>query len=590
MNTYIIPAIDSAVGNGNTAHARLDGTFQEVSPCAFVRRDYVSSRYDSFTPGGTGAFGGWTYTALAFRQDDLSFLDTKKFYSATLWFYVIGAAPALHSLSASSPLKARFFPGDVSGACAYNGSGGSETMPLTNADSTLLGWRSFSISSLSALKNIALRGARLEDAGHTYGKVAYFYGHGHQSQTHAPYIEVKYQDENTKPLCEALSPSATVVDADFPVTFNWSYQQAVNTPQTHATLHVRNPGGPWHTVADKIATSEPTFTAQNGLPLRGDCQWHVQVFCSGGTVASDFSPVKSFLCAGSPAAPAITSAKGEPRCTVTWQQQAQTGFELFAEDENGLVWHSGQRLSAEKSVTLPLLLPDGTYTLRLRTLNAQGRWGPFATAQTAVKNIPAGRIFAQCQKNPRGLGIQWTAQGTFDGFEILQDDAVIARLPADACSFTHRMALGACRYVVRGIAGRHYTLSDPCAGNFSVDFAVIGQEGDGDFIPLEVRYDAPPLHRQNRSADARFLQYEGGNLAVGYVAAGQQCTHTLYFTLENRAHYQALLSLVGQRVIYKDRQGDAFCGILAGVCTDSGGGYDAVLSITEAGEDEYHDA
>lgn len=586
MNTYIIPSVDSAVGNGNTSFPRFDGMLNEIPSCAFIRPAYLSSRFDTFNPGGSGAMFSWAFTAIGFRKDDLSFLDNKRIRSIRLRLYVIDASPLNHTVTMYCPAGAAFISGATNGACAYNAASGADALPMSDNPDSLVGWRSFTITSLAVLKGVVQRGVRVDDQGTLASPnlATYFLAYPHSHAANAPYIEVQYEDEYTPPVCAALEPSATVVDSDLPVTFRWSYAQSVNAPQTHVSIQVRKTGGSWQNILTKFATSAQSYTAPSGITLRGECQWHVQVFCTAGGVASEWSEVKSFLSTGSPGAPVITNVSPTPLCIVTWQQDAQTGFELYLDGPDGQLWHSGQRLSAEHSLTLPMLLADGGYTLRLRTLNAQGRWGPFASASVLVKNTAVGGIAAACAPEGGSLRLAWTPDGAFDAYAILRDGAEIARVDGAATTYLDREALGLARYVVRGILGRCYTDSNVAAGTCAVAHAVIGDAAEGEFIPLEVRYDAPPRHRQSRAARVRYVQYEGAALPAAYRYGGQSRAHTLQFTLAQRAHYDALLALVGRDVIYKDREGDVFTGVLDGVAADSGGGFDVTLTLTETAQ------
>lgn len=583
MNTYIIPAVDSAVGNGNTTFPRYDGMLNEIASCAFIRPSYLSSRFDTFNPNGSGLMSSWTYTAIGFRKDDLSFLDNKKILSIRLRLYVVDASPLNHTVTMYCPTGAAFVTGATTGACAYSAASGADALPMAENPDSLVGWRSFTVPGLAVLKGVVQRGVRVDDQGTLASpKLAtYFLAYAHTHATYAPYIEVQYEDEYTPPVCAALEPSATVVDSDLPVTFRWSYTQSVNAPQTHVSIQVRKTGGNWQNILTKSATSAQAYTAPSGITLRGECQWHVQVFCTAGGVASEWSDVKSFLSTGSPGAPVITGVSPTPLCTVTWQQDAQTGFELYLDGAGGPLWHSGQRLSAEHSLTLPMLLENGGYTLRLRTLNAQGRWGPFASAGVLVANTPAGSIAANCVPEGDALRLGWTPDRAFDAYAILRGGVEIARVDGAETTYLDREALGLVRYVVRGILGRGYTDSNPFSGTCAVAHAVIGAAGGGDFIPLELRYDAPPRHRQSRAARVRYVQYEGAALPAAYGYGGQNRAHTLQFTLAERAHYDALLALVGRDVLYKDREGDVFAGVLDGVSADSGGGFDVTLTLTE---------
>lgn len=595
MNTLSIPCTDGAVGNSNTANARYDALYTSVPSCAYLRPAYLSSRFDSHAPNGTGLFSGWTHVALAFRQDDVSFLESKRLASAILWVNILSATPSNHAVSAICPTGAAFAAGAAVGACAFTAAGGADVLPPVDA-THLAGWKGFRIGSLAVLKNVLQRGVKLEDLGPGSNAVASFTAYPHLHATLAPYVEVQYEDEYTPPLCQALEPAATVVDSDLAVSFLWSYQQAVNAPQTHVSIRVRKTGGPWQDVVSKRPQTAQTYTAPGGIALRGECQWQVQVFCTAGAVASAWCDVKSFLSTGSPAAPAITGALGAPRCTLTWQQDAQTGFEiaLLAADGGTSIYQSGQRLSAERAFTFPFLLADGSYTAQVRSLNAQGRWGPWASAQIRVENAPVGAITATA--TPGGgfpdsgggfadgtIALCWQPSRDFDGYHILRDGTLIATLPAGQTGYTDRLALGLCRYVVRGLVGRHYTDSACCAATLAVPHALLGPVAAGPFIPLTLRRDAPPLHRQTRRANCRFVQYENGALPVAYTGCGQRRAHTLCFTLQSRAHYTALLALVGQPVIYKDREGDVFCGLLQGVCAQSGGGFDVEIGIVEVG-------
>lgn len=510
MKTYNISCADAAVGNSNAKYPRYDGMYNNVASCAYIRPTYLSSRYDSYSDTDKGLYSGWTHIALAFRQEDMSFLESKKILGITMWIYVISATPANHSLIAMCPTGASFISGATSGACSFNSANGAEILSVLDPGK-MTGWKGFGIGSLAMLKNVIKRGVKVEDTGAGSAAVAYFSAYTQGSASYAPFIEVRYEDEFTPPVCQGLEPAANVVNGDESVTFKWSYQQAANAPQTHVSIKIKKPGQSWQNIVTKQAQSGQTYTQEAGLGIEGECQWQVQVFCTDGAVESAFSEIKSFLALASPGMPAITGADGTPKCTVSWQQNLQTGFEVWlcqAADEE-VLYKSGQRLSTLRQFCFPFLLKDGNYTVKVRSLNAQGRWGPFAKTGISVKNAPTGQIAATAAAQSSGvIKICWQADKAFESYQILKNGQLFAELESGQTSCVDRFALGLCRYVVRGILGKNYTDSAVCASTFWVEYALIGGLKSGDFVPLEMRKDAPPLHRQIKVANCQMVQYE----------------------------------------------------------------------------------
>ncbi len=340
MNTVRIPCVDSAIGNSNSLSAVKDALGNNVPPCAYIRPAYLSCRYESLSGG---LWRGWAFLALAFGQDDLDWLESKKIVSIRMFLRVMSASPAEQFLSASCPATAAFARGAASGACQYNVDSGADSLTAASV-SLAAGWKEFRINGLAALQNVVRRGVRIEAMGPGTPRAASMVAYAHTDAAYAPYIEVQYEDENTPPVAEALEPAAVVVDSDREITFRWRYQQAVNAPQTHVSIQVRLAGQAWQDLLTKHALAAQSYTLANGVLLRGECEWRVQVFCAGGAVQSEWSAARGFLCTGSPAAPVITGVRARPVCVVHWQQDTQSGFEAQLLDAGGAVAHSSGSL------------------------------------------------------------------------------------------------------------------------------------------------------------------------------------------------------------------------------------------------------
>lgn len=383
---------------------------------------------------------------------------------------------------------------------------------------------------------------------------------------------------DSRPAAAGLRPDLGYVDGGLPQTFSWRHVIATGTPQRRFEAQYRAADGDWTALAAGEGPAQEFSLLPGALPS-GKVFWRVRTANSDG-VWGDWSEQASVVVRASPPAPVIGQLDAAPRPLICWQAPDQRGYQVRVGPVD-----SNEQYGTEKQWRCPEYLADGSYTVGVRVKNEFGLWSPWAQAALTVQNQGAGRIALSARVLEREILLSWSATGAFSGFLIKRDGIILAAV--SGTSYADRRCAGVHRYEVIGRQESfHYVSSGVLTQRFFMRGAAVAGLDGGEWIPLSLRRDGPPVHQLESRAQVGYQHYYGYSLPVAETSQSRLRRHKLSFSLSDNRSLGALQALVGRTVVYKDQWESCFTGVLESMTADYKNGADIVFTITETQGEE----
>ena len=378
------------------------------------------------------------------------------------------------------------------------------------------------------------------------------------------WITVNNTDETGTAI--AVSPRGVRVDGDTNLVFSWDYDNPTGTPQTKAELQVSyDGGGKWQELVTVQGDARKT-TVNAGTLEAGSAAWRVRCFNSD-EIPGEYSVAAYIIVAKKPLPPSYVTTNAKPRLSVEWASVNQQGYQVQVMSAGQLLFDSGTVFGLAKQLTLPEFLQDGDFTAQVRIIDKQGLWSKWVSVDGSAQNVPAEPISASTAEKRFGVSVEWTTEGEYLVFYLLRDGIPIGKAGAEAREWTDWTANGKHRYTVRGVKNDgYYTDSETIEGITAVPYGAICQWGDfTHWMVLKLHEGGPFVHSEKRSAGIEYVQYAGRALPVAYGTGWKTASHTVEYTVRQKAEWDALKALEGQTVLYKDYRGDRVVGTLESV-------------------------
>lgn len=182
-----------------------------------------------------------------------------------------------------------------------------------------------------------------------------------------------------------LSPYASYLDGEKPITLSWEHNIATGSDQYAYDLDVLQ-GNTWENIVSHETTSTQNYVIAAGTLQSGNMQWRVRTYniddVSGEYAQSSISIVQTM-----PQAPTIISVSAYPtNINIKWQSAEQEAAEMQLLDGAGNLITGNFVYGSTKVWSHKSLLPDGSYTFRVRVQNGQGLWSDFAEQSIGITN------------------------------------------------------------------------------------------------------------------------------------------------------------------------------------------------------------
>lgn len=361
-----------------------------------------------------------------------------------------------------------------------------------------------------------------------------------------------------------ISPINVYEKTDQEIGFEWQHVINTGTPQTKADLQYSYDGGAWTDLAT-VTGSANTYTAPaNTLPA-GNLRWRVRTY-NTDDVEGDWSDPVAFGGIGSPPAAVISEIPQSSRPTFEWQSVGQVGYQLILLQGATVLYDTLETYGAGKTLTLPMYLANGDYTVQLRIKNASLLWSDWAEIDFTLAVTPPSAPTVTAAQITDGARI--TISGVAEGIThmyLLRNGVPMADITG-LTQYDDYAALGATTYVVRVVdENENYADSSPAVVTVTLIGAVLAVVDDlSDTVRMTQKSIGQPAVSRQKQYIGSAHNYAGREYPVyTFSEFSNDVLNPSYFYTD-RADWDALEALADLRktVLYRDMLGNRLYGVI----------------------------
>lgn len=356
--------------------------------------------------------------------------------------------------------------------------------------------------------------------------------------------------------CALVSPVSTFIDGSVVNRFTWDHIIATGTAQSKYDLQCStNDGASWTNIASAVESENQYCDVPADTLPAGTVLWRVRTYNADG-VEGAWSDSATIIVQAAPAAPPITSVTSTPRPDITWQSSGQQAYQVMAGN-----YDSGAVFGTTKTHKIPLFLPDGSASIRVRIQNEFGLWSAWSVSDIIVTNAGSGTVALSAMVDANtNVRLTWQATGEGIWYYIYRDGALIGR--TGETTFTDHLAIGLCSYTVRAVAGDDYILSAPVTVDVACDTAVIADIDTFDWSELPHLRDSEPVIKASATRQVTYQHYSGRRFPLAEIAEYEDETYSFEYSFLDRAEAMAVRELLGKIVAVKTAHDECYVGVL----------------------------
>lgn len=378
----------------------------------------------------------------------------------------------------------------------------------------------------------------------------------------------------------ALSPDNAVVNADIDNRFSWIYSNPYGTEPTGYEIEMSSNGGlSWQQIK-KASTSERFADIPAGTLPAGNIQYRVRAFSQSG-IASEWA-VANLTVRARPAAPSIYRVDTDiDRPTVYWESVDQEAYELEIFDDSGKAIYSHYAALPDRSHKIAKRLDNEQYTASLMIWNGFGLESPKTQSRFVLSAAkpPKPSISGTALAKYNSLSLSNTTQRAV----LLRDGIAIAEV-GGLSSYEDYTAPISCEYRLRALSDTAFCDSDPLRLTYerAGKAAAMSLAKDHDVtVSFIYKQGSLPERTSSLSADCTLLQFAGRKRPVAEYGDQLLRTKSLSYSLINQSDIEIIRSMVGQTVVWNDRQ-DHMVACLSNLSWSARRGYiDVSFTLTE---------
>lgn len=373
-----------------------------------------------------------------------------------------------------------------------------------------------------------------------------------------------------------LSPNNTIIDDDVINRVSWLYSHPYGRQQSKFELEISADGVTWHPFA-----SEETTYCYYDIPTKtfaaGTAWYRVKAYSQSGT-ASDWA-VASVTVRSKPAAPSIFSIDGSiDRPTISWESKGQEAYLLAVIDSDGDVVYRHYAAFPERSHKIAVRIDNGQYTAILRIRDKYNFESPTAKRQFTIST----------EKPPKPT-ISGTAYATYNVVSfpnlnravLLRNDVAIADI-SGLDTYDDYTAPQRCEYRVRALSDTAFCDSDPLTlAAASRRVTVVLADNHDVRVCLIYRANARPERSTTIEAESSLLYFAGRRSPVAEYGEHITRTKTLSYSLRKREDLDTLISMVGNAVIWNDKNEHMAASMSGMSYSEHNGYYDISFTLTQ---------
>lgn len=356
--------------------------------------------------------------------------------------------------------------------------------------------------------------------------------------------------------CALVSPVSTFIDGSVVNRFTWDHIIATGTAQSKYDLqYSTNDGASWTNIASAVESENQYCDVPADTLPAGTVLWRVRTYNADG-VEGAWSDSATIIVQAAPAAPLITGVTSTPRPDITWQSSGQQAYQVMAGN-----YDSGAVFGTTKTHKIPLFLPDGSASIRVRIQNEFGLWSAWSVSDIIVTNAGSGTVALSAMVDANtNVRLTWQATGEGIWYYIYRDGALIGR--TGETTFTDHLAIGLCSYTVRAVAGDDYILSAPVTVDVACDTAVIADIDTFGWRELPHLRDSEPVVKASATRQVTYQHYSGRRFPLAEIAEYEDETYSFEYSFLDRAEAMAVRGLLGKIVAVKTAHDECYVGVL----------------------------
>lgn len=356
--------------------------------------------------------------------------------------------------------------------------------------------------------------------------------------------------------CALVSPVSTFIDGSVVNRFTWDYIIATGTAQSKYDLqYSTNDGASWTNIASAVESENQYCDVPADTLPAGTVLWRVRTYNADG-VEGAWSDSATIIVQAAPAAPLITGVTSTPRPDITWQSIGQQAYQVMVGN-----YDSGAVFGTMKTHKIPLFLPNGSASIRVRIQNEFGLWSAWAVVDIIVTNAGSGAVELSATVNSNtDVHLNWKAIGEDTWYYVYRDGILIGK--TDGTTLADHLAAGHCSYTVRAVMGDDYVLSAPVAVNVSCYTAVIADIDTFVWHELPYLRDEEPVVNVTATRQIAYQHYSGRRLPVAEISEYEDETYSFEYSFFDRAEALTVRALLGKVVALKTPYGECYVGVL----------------------------
>lgn len=351
----------------------------------------------------------------------------------------------------------------------------------------------------------------------------------------------------------APSPDNAVVDGDIDNRFSWVYSNPYGTEPTGYEIEISsNNGAGWQQIK-KATTSDCFADIPAGTLPTGNIQYRVRAFSQSG-IESEWA-VANITVRARPKAPSIYRIDANAdRPTVWWESVDQEAYELKILDSSGSTVYTHYAALPDRSHKIAKRLDNAQYTAALTIWNGFGLDSPTAQRQFTLAAIKPGKptVSGTAFSTHNSLAFVHTTTKSV----LLRGGVAIADV-SGLGSYDDYTAPASCEYRLRALSDTAFCDSDPLTLTHpgSGRAAAMSLASDHNVrVSLIYKEGSPPERSSVLNAEYALMQFAGRKLPVAEYGDGLTRTKSLSYSLRNIDDLKILRSMVGQTVVWNDRQ------------------------------------
>lgn len=351
-----------------------------------------------------------------------------------------------------------------------------------------------------------------------------------------------------------IEPVNAIEDKNEEIHFAWRFVSNDGAPSSRCILQYKTTTDvSWTQLADLGAevteydVPESTFDA-------GAIEWRVIPYNIDGVVGTSNSV--SFIAYGAPVRPTVFT-DSVPFLTIMWQSEEQESFQIMVDEES-----YGPYFGADKQFVLPSYLEDGEHTVKVRTMGVYGLWSKWGETSVTILNEP-GEDISLAATSGLDIVLSWETEEETSDFLIYRDGVLIGR--TNAAEFADRTVLGTYSYtVINRLPSGNYSISNAGAATAMSDRPNITLLSGGDWIAIEYSRKGQKDPEYEDTAETSYNHLAGNVFPSVFVSGFQdsKMSFSALFLQEQEEQRKKFVSMFGQPVIMKTRDGTVFVGIL----------------------------